>query len=133
VKRVLIANRGEIATRVIRACHELGMQTIAIYAKEDEFSVHRFKADEAYLVGEGKAPIAAYLDIEDIILIAKENHVDAIHPGYGFLSENATFARRIAEEGMVFVGPKPEHLEMFGDKITAKQVAQDAGVQTIPS
>ncbi|WP_047999984.1 pyruvate carboxylase [Lactiplantibacillus herbarum] len=133
MKRVLIANRGEIATRVIRACHELGMQTIAIYAKEDEFSVHRFKADEAYLVGEGKAPIAAYLDIEDIIRIAKENHVDAIHPGYGFLSENATFARRIAEEGMTFVGPKPEHLEMFGDKITAKQVAQDAGVQTIPS
>ncbi|MGL3798251.1 pyruvate carboxylase [Lactiplantibacillus plantarum] len=133
MKKVLIANRGEIATRVIRACHELGLQTVAIYAKEDEFSVHRFKADEAYLVGEGKAPIAAYLDIEDIIRIAKENHVDAIHPGYGFLSENATFARRIAEEGMTFVGPKPEHLEMFGDKITAKRVARDAGVQTIPS
>ncbi len=109
------------------------MQTVAIYAKEDEFSVHRFKADEAYLVGEGDAPIAAYLDIEDIIRIAKENHVDAIHPGYGFLAENATFARRIAEEGMVFIGPTPEQLDMFGDKITAKQVAQDAGVQTIPS
>ncbi|MFC6163260.1 pyruvate carboxylase [Lactiplantibacillus dongliensis] len=133
MKKVLIANRGEIATRVIRACHELGLQTVAIYAKEDEFSVHRFKADEAYLVGEGLAPIAAYLDIEDIIRIAKENHVDAIHPGYGFLSENATFDRRCAEEGITFIGPTPEQLEMFGDKITAKQVAQDAGVQTIPS
>ena len=133
MKKVLIANRGEIATRVIRACHELGLQTVAIYAKEDEFSVHRFKADEAYLVGEGLAPIAAYLDIEDIIRIAKENQVDAIHPGYGFLSENATFARRCAEEGLTFVGPTPEQLEMFGDKITAKQVAADAGVATIPS
>lgn len=133
MKKVLIANRGEIATRVIRACHELGLQTVAIYAKEDEFSVHRFKADEAYLVGAGDAPIAAYLDIDDIIRIAKENHVDAIHPGYGFLSENATFARRVAEAGMTFIGPTPEQLEMFGDKITAKQVANDAGVQTIPS
>ncbi|MFB9769391.1 pyruvate carboxylase [Lactiplantibacillus modestisalitolerans] len=133
MKKVLIANRGEIATRVIRACHELGLQTVAIYAKEDEFSVHRFKADEAYLVGAGDAPIAAYLDIEDIIRIAKENHVDAIHPGYGFLAENATFARRVADEGMTFIGPTPEQLDMFGDKITAKQVAQDAGVQTIPS
>lgn len=128
----MVANRGEIATRIFRAIHELKMTAIAIYAKEDEFSEHRFKADEAYLVGEGKKPIAAYLDIEDIIRIAKEHHVDAIHPGYGFLSENAQFAKRCAEEGIIFIGPKVEHLEMFGDKIAAKRAADEANVPTIP-
>ncbi|AEV94404.1 pyruvate carboxylase [Pediococcus claussenii] len=132
MQRILIANRGEIATRIIRAIHELHMTAIAIYSKEDEFSMHRFKADEAYLVGEGDSPIDAYLDIEDIIRIAKEQQIDAIHPGYGFLSENADFAQAVTDAGIKFIGPSPELLEMFGDKIKAKQAAIKAGVPTIP-
>lgn len=132
MKKILIANRGEIATRIIRAVHELGMQAIAIYAKADEFSMHRFKADEAYEVGVGEDPIAAYLDIDDIVRIAKEHEVDAIHPGYGFLSENADFARAVLAAGIKFVGPTPAHLEMFGDKIKAKNAAIAAGVPTVP-
>lgn len=132
MQRIMVANRGEIATRIFRAIHELKMTAIAIYAKEDEYSEHRFKADEAYLVGEGKKPIAAYLDIEDIIRIAKNHQVDAIHPGYGFLSENAQFAKRCAEENITFIGPKVEHLEMFGDKIAAKRAADAANIPTIP-
>lgn len=132
MKRVLVANRSEIATRIFRAIHELDMTAVAIYAKEDEYSEHRFKADEAYLVGKGKEPIAAYLDIEDIIRIAKEHQIDAIHPGYGFLSENAEFNRRCVEEGITFIGPKVEHLEMFGDKMAAKIAANEANVPTIP-
>jgi pyruvate carboxylase len=132
MKKVLIANRGEIAVRIIRACRELGLKTVAIYAKEDEYSLHRFRADEAYLVGEGEQPIAAYLDIEAIIQIAKESGADAIHPGYGFLSENAVLARRCQEEGITFVGPTPELLEMFGDKVAAKRAAAEANVQAIP-
>lgn len=132
MQRVMVANRGEIATRIFRAIHELKMTAIAIYAKEDEYSEHRFKADEAYLVGIGKQPIAAYLDIEDIIQVAKEHNVDAIHPGYGFLSENAQFAKRCGEEGITFIGPKVEHLQMFGDKIAAKRAAKEADVPTIP-
>ena len=96
IKSVLVANRGEIAIRVFRACNEMGIRTVAIYSKEDTLSLHRNQADEAYLVGEGKKPVDAYLDIEDIIRIAHEHDVDAIHPGYGFLSENANFARRCA-------------------------------------
>lgn len=132
MQRIMVANRGEIATRIFRAIHELKKTAIAIYAKEDEYSEHRFKADEAYLVGAGQKPIAAYLDIEDIIRVAKEHDVDAIHPGYGFLSENAQFAKRCAEEGITFIGPKVEHLEMFGDKIAAKRAADEANVPTIP-
>ncbi len=132
MKKVLVANRGEIATRIFRACKELSLQTVAIFAKEDALSVHRFKADEAYEVGVGKKPVEAYLDIEDIIRIAKENHVDAIHPGYGFLSENETFAKRCEEEGITFIGPKVAHLQMFGDKLVAKSVANKAGIATIP-
>lgn len=132
MQRVLVANRGEIATRIFRAIHELKMTAVAIYAKEDEYSEHRFKADEAYLVGAGKKPIEAYLDIEGIIQIAKEHHVDAIHPGYGFLAENAQFAKRCAEENIIFIGPRVEHLEMFGDKIAAKIAANEANVPTIP-
>lgn len=94
MKKVLVANRGEIAIRIFRACTELDIRTVAIYAAEDEYSVHRFKADEAYLVGKGKKPIEAYLDIENIIQIAKKSGADAIHPGYGFLSENLRFAER---------------------------------------
>ena len=132
MKKVLVANRGEIAIRVFRACTELEIATVAIYAMEDEKSVHRFKADEAYLVGKGKKPIDAYLDIEDIIRIAKECGADAIHPGYGFLSENLEFARRCEEEGLNFVGPTLHHLDIFGDKIKAKEAALSAGVPSIP-
>ncbi|CAI3291045.1 pyruvate carboxylase [Enterococcus cecorum] len=132
MKKVLVANRGEIAIRVFRACAELGISTVGIYAAEDEYSVHRFKADEAYLIGEGKKPIEAYLDIEGIIQVAKEAGADAIHPGYGFLSENLQFAKRCQEEGLTFIGPKLEHLDIFGDKIKAKEAAVKAGIQSIP-
>lgn len=132
MKKVLVANRGEIAIRVFRACAELGIATVGIYAAEDEYSVHRFKADEAYLIGEGKKPIEAYLDIEGIIQVAKGAGADAIHPGYGFLSENLQFAKRCQEEGLTFIGPKLEHLDIFGDKIKAKEAAVKAGIQSIP-
>lgn len=132
MKKVLVANRGEIAIRIFRALAELGIGTVGIYAQEDEGSVHRFKADEAYLVGSGKKPIEAYLDIEGIIALAKEAQVDAIHPGYGFLSENIHFARRCQEEGIKFIGPDLHHLDIFGDKIKAKQAAIAAGIQSIP-
>lgn len=132
IKSVLVANRGEIAIRVFRACNEMGIRTVAIYSKEDSLSLHRNQADEAYLVGRGKKPVDAYLDIEDIIRIAHEHDVDAIHPGYGFLSENAKFAKRCAEEGIIFIGPNIEHLEMFGDKVNARIQAKLAGIPMIP-
>ncbi len=132
MKKVLVANRGEIAIRVFRACAELGIKTVGIYAAEDEYSVHRFKADEAYLVGKGKRPIEAYLDIEDIIRTAKKAGAEAIHPGYGFLSENLAFAQRCEEEGLIFIGPSTHHLDIFGDKIKAKTAAIEAGIQSIP-
>ena len=132
IRTVLVANRGEIAIRVFRACNEMGIHTVAIYSKEDSLSLHRNRADEAYLVGKGKKPVDAYLDIEDIIRIAKEHHVDAIHPGYGFLAENADFARRCEEEGIVFIGPRVEHLVMFGDKVNARIQAAKAGIPMIP-
>ena len=132
MKKILVANRGEIAIRVFRACSELQIGTVGIYAAEDEYSVHRFKADEAYLVGKGKKPIDAYLDIEDIIRIAKESGAEGIHPGYGFLSENLAFAKRCAEAGLVFIGPTIHHLDIFGDKIKAKEAAIAAGIQSIP-
>src|SRR5690606_6980537 len=116
INKLLVANRGEIAIRIFRACTELGIDTVAIYSKEDSGALHRYKADESYLVGEGKGPIEAYLDIEGIIELAKNVGADAIHPGYGFLSENIEFAKRCEEEGIIFVGPTSKHLEMFGDK-----------------
>src|SRR5690349_9637278 len=103
-RKLMAANRSEIAIRIFRAATELGLRTVAIYAQEDRFCVHRFKADEAYLVGEGKGPVASYLDIESIVATAKEKGIDAIHPGYGFLSENAGFAKACAKAGIVFVG-----------------------------
>lgn len=132
MKKVLVANRGEIAIRIFRAATELGLKTVGVYAQEDESSVHRFKADEAYLLGKGKKPIEAYLDIEDLIRIAKDSEADAIHPGYGFLSENLSFAKRCEEEGITFIGPKLHHLDIFGDKIKAKKTALEAGIQSIP-
>lgn len=132
INKVLVANRGEIAIRVFRACTELNIRTVAIYSKEDTGSYHRFKADEAYLIGEGKKPIDAYLDIEGIIALAKKVDVDAIHPGYGFLSENIQFAKRCEEEGIIFIGPNSEHLSMFGDKVKAREQAVNAGLPVIP-
>ena len=132
IKTVLVANRGEIAIRIFRACSELGIRTIAVYSKEDTFSLHRYKADEAYLIGKDKNPIDAYLGIEEIISIAKKRHVDAIHPGYGFLSENIHFAKRCKEEGLAFIGPELCHLEMFGDKINARDQALRASLPVIP-
>src|SRR5688572_32801131 len=115
-KKLMAANRSEIAIRVFRAATELGLRTVAIYAQEDRLSVHRFKADEAYLVGQGKGPVGAYLDIDGIVTLAKEKGVSLIHPGYGFLSESAPFARACESAGLIFVGPRPELLEMMGDK-----------------
>ena len=132
MKKLLVANRGEIAIRVFRAATELGIETVGIFAKEDEQSLHRFKADEAYLVGEGKKPTEAYLDMDDIIRIAKQSGADAIHPGYGFLSENIDFARKCQEAGLTFVGPRLEHLDILGDKLKAKTAAHKAGLQSIP-
>lgn len=132
IEKVLAANRGEIAIRIFRACTELDISTVAIYSKEDYGSYHRYKADEAYLVGEGKKPIDAYLDIEGIIAIAKMSGVDAIHPGYGFLSENIDFAKRCEEEGIIFIGPESRHLDMFGDKVKARTQAELADIPVIP-
>lgn len=132
IEKILVANRGEIAIRIFRACTELKIKTVAIYSREDSGAIHRFKADEAYLVGQGKKPIDAYLDIEEIIAIAKDADVDAIHPGYGFLSENVAFAQRCEEEGIIFIGPKSIHLDMFGDKVKAREQAIAAGIPVIP-
>ncbi|MEH7108001.1 MULTISPECIES: pyruvate carboxylase [Bacillaceae] len=132
INKILVANRGEIAIRVFRACTELNIRTVAIYSKEDSGSYHRYKADEAYLVGEGKKPIDAYLDIDGIIAIAIKSGADAIHPGYGFLSENIHFAKRCEEEGIIFIGPESKHLDMFGDKVKARHQAVLAGIPVIP-
>ena len=107
IRRILVANRGEIAIRVMRAASELGSATVAVYSQEDRFSLHRTKADESYLVGRDKGPVEAYLDISDILRVAREAGVDAIHPGYGFLSENPQFAQACADAGIVFIGPAP--------------------------
>ena len=131
-KKLLVANRSEIAIRIFRAATELGLRTVAIYAEEDKFSMHRFKADEAYRVGEGKGPVGAYLDIEGIVALAREKGVDMIHPGYGFLSENAKFAAACREAGITFVGPKPELLELMGDKVAARALTQKLKVPTLP-
>ena len=133
IRSLLVANRSEIAIRVMRAANEMGIRTVAIYANEDRFVLHRFKADESYLVGEGKKPIQAYLDIDDIIRIAKEAKVDAIHPGYGFLSENPDFADACAANGILFIGPKPEVMRTLGNKVAARNAAIAAGVPVVPA
>ncbi|TIC54286.1 pyruvate carboxylase [Wallemia mellicola] len=131
-KRLLVANRGEIAVRIIRSVHELSMQTVSIYSHEDRLSSHRYKSDEAYQVGAGKPPVSAYLDQDDIVRIAKEHKVDLIHPGYGFLSENAEFARKCAENGITFVGPTPEAIDGLGDKTKARKLAMESNVPVVP-
>jgi pyruvate carboxylase len=133
IKSLLIANRGEIAIRVMRAAAELGMRTVAIHSQEDRFSLHRTKADESYLVGEGKGPIDAYLDIRDIIRIATEARVDAVHPGYGFLSESPEFAEACAAAGVIFVGPLPDTMRRLGNKVEARNLASAAGVPVMPA
>ena len=132
IRKLLAANRSEIAIRIFRAANELGLRTVAIYSQEDRLALHRFKADEAYQVGAGKGPVEAYLDISGIIAIAKEHQVDAIHPGYGFLSENPALARACAKAGLAFVGPTPELLELLGDKTAARRLAGAAGVSVLP-
>jgi pyruvate carboxylase len=128
MQKLLVANRSEIAIRVFRAATELGLGTVAVFSHEDRFSLHRYKADESYVIGpvEGGEPVKSYLNIPAIIAVAKETGADAIHPGYGFLSENADFARACAESGITFVGPTPELLEEFGDKTAAKRIATRA-------
>ncbi|ROO24454.1 pyruvate carboxylase [Salinisphaera orenii MK-B5] len=133
IQKLLVANRGEIAIRVMRAANEMGIRTVAIYAQEDRFALHRFKADESYLVGEGEKPIAAYLDIETIVEIARTAGADAIHPGYGFLSENPALARACAEAGIIFIGPPAEVLEAFGDKVSARHAAERTRVPVVPA
>lgn len=133
IKRILCANRGEIAIRVFRAATEIGIRTIAIFTYEDRYSLHRYKADEAYQIGEKEDPLKPYLDIEEIIRVAKENNADAIHPGYGLLSENDTFAERCIAEGIIWVGPKPDVMRALGDKLAAKKIAQQANVPIVPA
>ncbi|MEQ1841223.1 MAG: biotin carboxylase N-terminal domain-containing protein, partial [Verrucomicrobiales bacterium] len=131
-EKLMAVNRGEIAIRIFRAATELGLRTVAIYAEEDRFSRHRFKADEAYRLRKEKGPVGAYLDIEGIIHIAKEKGVTLIHPGYGFLSENADFARACREAGLKFIGPDPEMLDAMGDKVSARALAKKVNVPTLP-
>jgi pyruvate carboxylase len=132
IHKILAANRSEIAIRVFRSAHELGIRTVAIYSHEDRFALHRFKADEAYRVGKPGAPIRAYLDIDGIIALARQHEVDAIHPGYGFLSENPAFARACRQAGLIFVGPRAETLEQLADKVVARRLAAKAGVPVLP-
>ncbi|MBI1396715.1 MAG: pyruvate carboxylase [Betaproteobacteria bacterium] len=133
IRSLLVANRSEIAIRVMRAAAELGIRTVSVFSNEDRFALHRFKADESYLVGAGKKPIQAYLDIEDVLRIALEAKVDAIHPGYGFLSENPDFAQACADAGITFIGPKPEVMRLLGNKVAARSLAQKVGVPVVPA
>ena len=132
-KKILIANRGEIAIRVMRAANEMGKRTVAVFAEEDKLSLHRFKADEAYRIGEGLGPVQAYLSIDEIIRVAKLSGADAIHPGYGLLSENPDFVDACAENGITFIGPRAETMRALGDKASARRVAVEAGVPVIPA
>src|SRR5258707_8632324 len=132
IGKILAANRSEIAIRIFRAATELGLRTVSIYSQEDRLGLHRFKADEAYQIGVGKGPVEAYLDIAGIVALAKEKGVDAIHPGYGFLSENPAFARACEKAGITFVGPTPALLELLGDKTAARRLAASTGVPVLP-
>ena len=132
IKKLLVANRGEIAIRIFRAASELKISTVAVYTYEDRYSLHRYKADQSFQIGNEAEPLKPYLDIEEIIAVAKTNQVDAIHPGYGFLSENVSFAKRCQEEGIIFVGPSPEAMDQLGDKVAAKIVAKAVDVPLIP-
>src|SRR3954447_95688 len=126
MKKLLALNRGEIAIRILRAANELKLKTVAVFSQEDRLSLHRFKADEAYLIGQDKGPVEAYLDVEGIVALAAEKEVDAIHPGYGFLSENPALPRACERFGIVFIGPGASILEQLGDKTAARKLAQIA-------
>src|SRR5260370_33274717 len=126
MKKLLALNRGEIAIRILRAANELGLRTVAVFSHEDRLSLHRFKADEAYLIGEGKGPVQAYLDVEGIVALAKERGVDAIHPGYGFLSENPALPRACNAAGITFYGPKPRPPDLPGTNNAARKISQKA-------
>src|ERR1700752_355845 len=132
MKKLLALNRGEIAIRIMRAATELGLRTVAIYSKEDRLSLHRFKADEAYQIGGGRGPVQAYLDVDGIVSLAKEKGVDAIHPGYGFLSENPALPRTCERAEIAFIGPGAELLELLGDKTAARRLAEKAGIPCVP-
>jgi pyruvate carboxylase len=132
-RRLLVANRSEIAIRVFRAATELGISTIAVYAEEDKLSLHRFKADEAYQIGKGKGPVEAYLSIDEILRVAKEAKVDAIHPGYGLLSESPEFAEAVGAAGIIFIGPSPKTLRTLGNKVDARNLAVSLGVPVMPA
>lgn len=132
IRKLLAANRSEIAIRIFRAANELGLRTVAIYSQEDRLALHRFKADEAYQIGSGKGPVEAYLDIAGIVALGKAKEVDAIHPGYGFLAENAELARACEKAGITFIGPPPGLLELLGDKTAARRLATSAGVPVLP-
>ncbi|WP_456466134.1 acetyl-CoA carboxylase biotin carboxylase subunit [Persephonella sp.] len=130
IKKVLVANRGEVATRIIRACKELGIRTVAIYSEADHNGIWVKKADESYMIPGD--PVKAYLNFYKIVDLARQTRCDAIHPGYGFLSENADFARYCQKRGIIFIGPKPEHIELFGDKIKSKIAMREVGVPVLP-
>ena len=132
-KKILVANRGEIAIRIMRAANEMGKATVAVYAEEDKLGLHRFKADEAYRIGEGMGPVAAYLSIDEIIRVAKQSGADAIHPGYGLLSENPDLVDACVANGITFIGPRAETMRALGDKASARRVAVEAGVPAIPA
>ena len=129
--KILVANRGEIAIRVLRAISELNTISVAIYSHEDRYSLHRYKADESYQIGKEGDSLRPYLDIDEIIRICKENNIEAVHPGYGFLSENVDFVMKLKTENITFVGPKPEVMAKLGDKVMAKKIAVKAGVPII--
>lgn len=133
IRKILVANRSEIAIRVFRAANELGLKTVAIFAEQDKLALHRFKADEAYQVGKGLGPIEAYLSIDEIIRVAKLSGADAIHPGYGFLSESPEFAEACAQNGIIFIGPQPETMRRLGNKVAARNLAIEAGVPVMPA
>lgn len=133
IKKILVANRGEIAIRVFRASVEIGLKTVAVYTHEDRYSLHRYKADESYQIGKEGDPLKPYLDIDEIIRVAVKRKVDAIHPGYGFLSENAIFARKCQENGIIWIGPNPKAMTLLGDKISAKKIAAECGLPLIES
>ncbi|MBV8816900.1 MAG: ATP-grasp domain-containing protein, partial [Acidobacteriaceae bacterium] len=132
MKKLLALNRGEIAIRILRAANELKLRTVAVYSQEDRLSLHRFKADEAYLIGTGKGPVQAYLDVDGIVELAVEKEVDAVHPGYGFLSENPALPRACEQAGIVFIGPSAQLLDQLGDKTAARQLADRAGIRVVP-
>jgi len=132
IKKLLVANRSEIAIRVMRAAAERGIETVAVYSEQDRLALHRFKADESYLIGEGRGPVEAYLSIDEMIRVAREAGADAVHPGYGFLSERPDFVEACHKAGLIFVGPPAEVMTRLGNKVSARALAEEADVPVVP-